>query len=149
MNMSSRFLVCVFGLVLLMFPGCGDDVAVEELPPAAFNDIFIDLSLPQYQRLSQDRGFEYVNAGLRGIIVYRENASTFHAIERNCTYLPFEAGSTVDIDNSGLQLRDPSCGSVFTLPGGIPVNGPAAVPLRKYQVSFDGRTLVISDEAIN
>ena len=148
MNMNKALLAIVLGMASVTFTGCDNNEVVDELPPAVFNDIFIDLSLPQYQDLSRNGGFEYLSAGLRGIIVYRENASTYHAIEQNCTFLPFEAGSTVDVDN-GIRLRDPSCGSVFTLPGGLPIGGPAVVPLRKYRVDFDGTRLIISDEVIN
>ncbi len=145
MIMNRIIFLLIAGLICY---GCGNDEVQDELPPAAFGDITINLSLPQYQDLAIDGGFEYVSAGLRGIIVYRENAFTYHAIEQNCTYLPFEAGSTVDVDN-GIRLRDPSCGSIFTLPDGVPISGPAFVPLRKYSVSLNGQMLTITDEPVN
>ena len=138
---------------ILIFPGitaCSDNVAEDQLPPAVFNDIIIDLNLPQYQNLSRDGGIESVGGGLRGILIYRENASTYHAIEQNCTFLPFEAGSTVSVDPSHpILLRDPSCGSIFTLPDVFPSAGPAVIPLRKYSVTLSGRTLTIRNEQIN
>ncbi|MEM6523624.1 MAG: hypothetical protein AAF693_07525 [Bacteroidota bacterium] len=137
-------------LVLLsIFMSCDSEVPVEELPPAVFPDIIIDLGLPEYQNLSRDGGFVRLPQGLRGIILYRENANSYHAIEQNCTYLPFEAGSTVDIDpNFPTLMRDPSCGSTFALPDVFPSSGPAVLPLRKYQVTLNARILTITSEPI-
>ncbi len=135
--------------VSLLLTACDNDTPAEELPPAAFSPIVINLTLPQYQPLSRDGGFVRLSQGLRGIILYRENASTYHAVEQNCTYLPFEATSTVDVDpNNPILLRDPSCGSIFPLPDVFPSGGPAVLPLRKYRVTLTGRTLTVTDEPI-
>lgn len=134
---------------LLIWVACDNDSPQDELPPAAFSPIVLDLNLPSNQALSRDGGFIRLSQGLRGMIVYRENAASYHAIDQNCTYLPFEASSTVDIDpNNPTLLQDPSCGSIFLLPDVFPSGGPAILPLRKYNVSLAGRTLTITDEAI-
>ena len=128
---------------------CDNDAQVDELPPAVFADIVIDLGLPEYQNLTRDGGFVRLSQGLRGIILYRENSTSYHAIEQNCTYLPFEAGSTADIDpNNPVLMRDPSCNSIFRLPDVFPSGGPAIIPLRKYSVNLNARILTIMSEPI-
>ncbi|MEM7107458.1 MAG: hypothetical protein AAF519_04465 [Bacteroidota bacterium] len=141
-------------LVVLAFTGifisCGDnEVPIDELPPAVFPDIVIDLRLPQYQDLDRDKGFVRLSQGLRGIILYRENINSYHAIEQNCTYLPFEAGSTADIDpNFPTLMRDPFCQSTFALPDVFPSSGPAVLPLRKYRVTLNASILTITSDPI-
>ena len=150
MTIHKRITLFISFVIVLGYMSCENDVPVDELPPATFPDIVIDLGLPAYQNLTRDGGFEPLPQGLRGIILYRENASTYHAIEQNCTYLPFEAGSTVNVDpNNPSLLRDASCGSIFTLPDVFPGGGPAVLPLRKYSVTLNGRILTITSEPIN
>ncbi len=149
MTTTNRIFFSIFFLAGLLAAACDNDLPVEELPPAVFPDIVIDLNLPQYQALSRDGGFIRLSQGIRGIILYRENSTSYHAIEQNCTYLPFEASSTVDVDpNNPILLRDPSCNSVFRLPDVAPSGGPAIIPLRKYSVTLNARTLTITNEPI-
>lgn len=128
---------------------CNDEFRQDEIPLAAFDDIFINLDLPQYNDLSFDRGFVTLPQGVRGIILYRLNSSTYFAFERNCTFLPNEAGATVNVDQSQLFMRDTSCGSTFGFDEGIPTSGPAQFPLRRYRIIQSGRTLTITSEPIN
>ncbi|MEL7001291.1 MAG: hypothetical protein AAFN93_01015 [Bacteroidota bacterium] len=142
-----RALILVSGIILLA--GCNDEVPQDQIPLTAFDDIFINLDLPEFNDLSFDNSFITLPQGVRGIILYRLNSTTFFAFERNCTFLPNEAGSTVNVDQSRLFMRDTSCGSTFGFDGGIPTSGPAQVPLRRYRVIQLGRTLTITDEIIN
>jgi hypothetical protein len=90
-----------------------------------------------------------INAGgVRGIIIYRVNANSFNAYERNCSYHPNEAGSTVDIDPSNLFFKDFSCGSTFKLEDGSPFGGPAWRPLRRYRTDVNGSVLTITSEVV-
>ncbi|GAA0892336.1 hypothetical protein GCM10009122_20150 [Fulvivirga kasyanovii] len=140
-----------FTLLSLLFIiySCNDSPYREEIPFASFPDIYIQLDLPEYNDLSVDGGYVLLNEGVRGIILYRENSTTYHAYERNCSYRPHEAGSTVNVHSSELFMTDPSCQSSFSFTNGYPTGGPAQFPLREYQVSLNRRTLTISDEPIN
>lgn len=138
-----------FLLLGVSFASCNDEFRQDEIPLAAFDDIFINLDLPQYNDLSFDRGFITLPQGVRGIILYRLNSSTYFAFERNCTFLPNEAGSTVNVDQSKLFMRDTSCGSTFGFDEGIPTSGPAQFPLRRYRIIQVGRTLTITDDPVN
>ena len=89
-----------------------------------------------------------IDGGVRGIILYRESSTLYHAYERNCTYLPNEACATINVDISELFLIDPCCNSTFELITGYPTGGPAYFPLQKYRVLLDGSLLTITDEVI-
>lgn len=143
-----RFRYLIYFLFIFLF-ACGEDTPREEIPYATFADIYIQLDLPEYNDLSFDGGYVTLSQGVRGIILYRENISTYHAFERNCSYAPYDACATVNVHSSNLFMSDPCCGSSFSFKTGEPTGGPAQFPLRQYQVSLDGRTLIITDEPIN
>ncbi|MDX1627792.1 MAG: Rieske (2Fe-2S) protein [Fulvivirga sp.] len=134
--------------ILMGSSSCNDQFVDGQIPPAAFSDIFINLDLPQYADLSIDGGYVLLNEGVRGIILYRVNASQYNAFERNCSYEPNAACATVEVHSSGLFLTDPCCGSSFSVQDGSPTGGPARLPLRRYTVIRDGRSLTITDEPL-
>ncbi len=86
--------------------------------------------------------------GVQGIILYRQNSSTYYAFERNCSYQPAGACVTVDVHSSNLYMVDPCCSSIFSFPEGNPNGGPAWRPLRKYATYLNGSTLTITDEIL-
>lgn len=143
MNKVKYFFCCLaFGLL-----SCNDDAYQEEIPLAFFEDIRVELDLPQYNSLSFDGGYMTFSEGVRGIILYRENASTYHAYERTCTYHPNDACATVNIHSSELSMFCPCCNSMFSFTTGFPTGGgPAQFPLRKYRLYLDRRVLTITDE---
>ena len=122
----------------------------DPIPLLSFPEIVLNLSLPENAALRLDRGLKEVNSGgVRGIIVYRVNSTSFHAYERNCSFQPNEAGATINIHSSKLYFIDDSCGSSFSLEEGTPTGGPAWRPLRQYRTVFSNNTVTITDEAIN
>jgi nitrite reductase/ring-hydroxylating ferredoxin subunit len=118
---------------------------------ASFPEIVINLSLPDYSNLKFDGGFKEINdMGTRGILIYRLNATTYIAWDRNCSYHPYEADcSTVEPDLSRLFLKDPCCHSTFNVTDGMPTGGPASRPLIRYRTELTGSVLTITDEIIN
>jgi len=134
-------------LVLLLFLGCSPDLSDDPIPFSAFADITINLTLPEYSTLSTNGGHKNINGGIRGIIIYRVNASTYYAFERNCSYQPNQACATTDVHASGLYMTDSCCGSTFDFQGN-PTGGPAWRPLGRYQTLLSGSTLTITDTVI-
>ena len=135
---------------MLTLGACEPQLADDPIPLASFPDEVINLFLPEYSTLRVDGGYKEINKlGVRGIIVYRVNASTFRAYERNCSFQPNEACATVNVHVSNLFLTDPCCGSSFSFEEGTPTGGPAWRPLRQYRTQLSGSTLVVSDEIIN
>ena len=146
--MRLRAKACVLLLTVLL--ACDPQLTDDPIPLVSFDDMVCNLSLPLYSPLRLDGGFMAINSiGLRGVIVYRVNETTFRAYERNCSYHPNEAASTVEVHSSNLYLFDPSCGSQFNLSDGQPTGGPAWRPLRQYHTQVTAGTLTITSEVIN
>jgi hypothetical protein len=129
----------------LAFYGCGSDSSTAEplIPLVSFNES-INLTNQQYVSLRADNGAAYVAGGVRGLIVVRQNASTYYAFERNCPYRSNDTCARVRIDPSRLFLKDACCGSQFDLQGRVQ-QGPANRPLRQYSTSLSGNLLTITN----
>jgi nitrite reductase/ring-hydroxylating ferredoxin subunit len=147
--MKGFILACLFSLLITVTNSCESDPFFETIPPTSFNDIFINLSLPEYQDLFTF-GYIYINVSgnSRGIILYRDGNS-FRAFERTCSFDPSQATALVDVNNSGTAMIDYSCSSIFSFADGFPEAGPAQGPLRLYEVIQDGSFITITDTPIN
>lgn len=134
-------------LLLLLLISCEPDLTDDPIPFLPFPDI--NIVLPNYSELGSDGGYIRINdGGVRGIILYRKNATTYLAFERNCSYKPNDACATVDIHASTLFMQDACCGSSFSFEG-IPTGGPAWRPLQQYHTSLAGSNVTITDEIVN
>jgi hypothetical protein len=138
--------IAILAMVLVAL-GCKPERDAE-VPFLPFEDIYVNLSLPEFYVLQSPGSYKYIDGGVRGIILYRKSAELFYAFERNCTFTPNEACSTVEVEVTGIQMSDPCCGSAFNFEG-LPVNGPASRELRQYRTILSGSVLVITDEVIN
>jgi Rieske Fe-S protein len=73
------------------------------------------------------------NEGFGGVIVYCELPGQYFAFDATCTY---EISQTCKIANEGVLGTCSCCESQFILIGGaFPSKGPAAAPLKQYNVS--------------
>lgn len=140
----------LFALILftLVFTGCEPDLSDDAIPWQPFDVIQINLNLPQYLALKTDGGQMTINGGVRGIILYRQSASTYLAYEANCSYQPNSACATVEVHDSKLFMFCACCSSNFDFATGHPMGGPAWRPLRRYYTSVNGSTLTITDEIL-
>ena len=139
MNLIKRLLL----LLLVATFSCDKDSPRPEIPYVIVNEQ-INLTNIQYNRLRQVNGYVYINGGVRGILIIRQNTNRYLAIERNCTYDPKAECATVEVDNSGLFLIDPCCNSQFDLSGQV-TGGPAAYPLLQYATALNGNFLYITN----
>ncbi|BDD05979.1 hypothetical protein [Aureibacter tunicatorum] len=91
-------------------------------------------------------------AGVRGIIIYKVNASTYRAFEKNCSYLPQDPTSTASVDESIFKIKcqNESCLSTFDMSTGQLFTGPASKGLYAYTTSIinGGRTLIIRGQPL-
>jgi hypothetical protein len=134
-------------LLLLFLISCEPDLVDDPIPFQPFPDI--NIVIPNHPSLSSDGGNIIINdGGVRGIILYRKNSTTYLAFERNCSYKPNDACATVEVHSSTLFMQDACCGSSFSFEG-IPTGGPAWRPLQQYQTSLSGNTVTITDQIIN
>ena len=147
---SIRTKILLFLALALQFTGCEPQLTDDPIPLVTFTDQVLNLGFPEYSALRLDGGFKMINnIGIRGVIVYRVNSTTFRAYERNCSYHPNEAGATVNIHSSNLFMQDFTCNSTFSLEEGQPTGGPAWRPLRQYHTDVIGGTLTITSDVIN
>ncbi|WP_303309932.1 hypothetical protein [Hymenobacter sp. BT730] len=129
----------------LLLAACGSNgsEAEPQIPLAVVNEV-INLTNQEYQQLRFDRGAIEHAGGVRGLIIVRQNASTYLAFERNCPYRPYDTCALVEIDSSRLFLVDKCCGSQFGLDGQLQA-GPGARPLRQYNTALSGNLLTITN----
>lgn len=140
---NSKILVILFFALM----HCSPDLSDDAIPYVSFADIVINVSLPAYNDLNT-KGYMNISGGVKGIILYKASASTYYAIERNCSFSPNDACATVEVDISGLYIKDACCGSTFTLIG-EPTSPPATRQLRHYQTSQSSNILTITDQIAN
>lgn len=144
---TGKLLVASVVLAVLSLSSCTPDLQDDPIPFVPFSPIQITLAFPQYASLNTDGGSYYIgNGGVRGIIVYRKNASTYFAYESNCSFRPNEACANVQVNATTLFMEDVCCGSTFDFSSGMPTGGPAWRPLRRYETLLSGGQLTITDE---
>lgn len=125
------------GLILIFFVvfGCkkkGEDRAYY--PPV---DEYINITLPSNNTLAVPGGWTYVNGGLKGIIVYRRSNDDFVAYDRNCTYNEANSCGTATVKSDNVTIECSCDGSEYNIFDGSVNNGPASLPLRAYNTSFN------------
>jgi hypothetical protein len=145
MIIQNDFLKKVLPILLLLF-SCSPDLVDDPIPFQPFPDINITLS--NHPTLGSDGGYIFINdGGVKGIILYRKNSTTYLAFERNCSFQPNDACATVDVHSSTLFMQDACCGSSFNFEG-KPTGGPAWRPLQQYETLPSGNTLTITDTIV-
>lgn len=111
--------------------------------PLAPVDISINVNNPSYADLAVTGGWLYLTGGSQGIIVYRTSPEAFVAMDRHCPYQPADYCRVV-VDESEIIARDTACcNSAYLILDGSVTEGPSALPLKRYNTSFNGTTLRI------
>ena len=121
-----------------------------EVPWVPFEDIYLDLNLPENQALRMDGGYrDDLNGGVRGLILYRVSATDYKCYEMNCTWDSMNATSNVSVDGSGLFMICNGCNSTFAFENGVPLGGIAPYALQQYRTYLDEfGGLTITDEIV-
>jgi nitrite reductase/ring-hydroxylating ferredoxin subunit len=137
------FFFPLFLVTLLIIPFSCKKEEVKTPIPYASVDIYIYTSNPSFISISAIGGWTYVSGGVRGILIYRKTNTEFMCYDRNCTYQPENACSTVVVDKSNIVAKDTCCHSEFLMTDGSVLKAPASTPLKVYQNTFDGNVLHI------
>lgn len=130
---------------LVFFTSCSKNGNNNSNIPYVPVNIDIYPANPQYINLNVDGGWIYLTGGSRGIVVYRLSQGEYYAYDRHCTYQPLDACGKVKMDTDNITLVDTCCGSKFIVVDGSVINGPAGLPLQRYQTYYDGTTLHITN----
>ncbi|MCX2742000.1 Rieske (2Fe-2S) protein [Pontibacter anaerobius] len=139
--MRSRFLL-LLPLLVILAGSCKDSNNSPIIPTVPVS-AQLNVNSQLYPDLRQDGGYAYLPEGYKGIIVVRQNAGSYLAFERTCTYDPGN-DCKLEVDPSRLYITDPCCGSQFNLQGQV-IGGPAISALRQYRTSLVASTLYISN----
>ncbi|HWY37159.1 MAG TPA: hypothetical protein VNY73_01275 [Bacteroidia bacterium] len=101
----------------------------------------------QFFPISTPGGYIYVNnVGISGIIIYRQSASQFVALERNCTKDGCNNSKAIIwVQTGNTSVKDSICGSTYSILDGSIQTGPAIVPLYQYHTNWDGNQLHVSN----
>jgi hypothetical protein len=132
-----RVLIVII-LLLLVFPGCEKD----KRPLIPY--VYVNLQLyPNTLDFVPIGGYKYINAGYRGIVIYRMLEDVFAVYERCCPYDPEKEGARITVDASNITCIDSVCMSKFILTDGTPYGGPSPYSLMQYRWNYDGDRLLI------
>lgn len=128
-------------LVILVFFNCKKNNNQDNAPIVPV-DIYINLNLPSNQALNVTGGWVYAQGGLKGVIVYRRGMDEFVAFDRNCTYNSANSCGSASVDSNNVLVNCECDGSVYNIYDGSVNSGPATVPLRQYNATYDGSSTV-------
>lgn len=134
----------LLSVTLILLTSCSKSNNSSNIPYVPVN-IDIYPANPQYNDLNVIGGWLYINGGSRGIIIYRYTQDEFYAFDRHCTFEPTNTCGKVKMDTDNITLVDTCCGSKFIVVDGSVINGPAGLPLKRYQTYYDGTTLHITN----
>lgn len=124
---SGRFLFFFF----ILFSNSCDKIQDSQVPDVPFS-FTINLTIANELTIPGNSMY-FPGAGYGGVIVYCEMTDIYYAFDATCTH---EIRQTCKVVNSGVLGECSCCKSKFLFTGGAyPASGPAAAPLRQYQVS--------------
>lgn len=127
-------------LVLLLFSACGKkQKKYDEIPYVYVN---IEMTVIDLKTLNE-RGWDTIQGGYKGIILYKESESSYLAYERACPYDPLDSCSLVEVEPSGVTAIDSCCESRYLLQDGTVFSGPSLISLKQYHTYYDGNHLNI------
>ena len=121
----------------ILFNSCsGDDNGGDDNNNNNNNTgITVDLSSSEYSALNTVGGFAYKD----DIIIIRSTDTVYLALSKVCTH----SSCTVTYNSTNKDIPCPCHGSKFATTGAV-INGPAASPLKVYNVKVNGNILTIS-----
>ena len=99
-------------------------------------DTYIYLTQPSNFNLNAVGGCQYIDGGVKGIIVFRKSYNEFAAYERDCPYDPTVSAARVDTSGGTVGI-DHNCGSQFSLFDNSILNGPATRGLKTYYAEYN------------
>ncbi len=133
------WLIVVFSVFEFISCRKRDNQVVPNVPV----EINIYTTDPLFFNLQVTGGWEYITGGSRGILIYRSSNNDFLAFDRHCPYKVDDPCGQVKVNSTNISAVDSCCGSQFSIIDGSVQKGPAAMPLKLYQTTFDGSVLHI------
>ena len=104
-------------------------------------DITIYPNDPLFFKVQAIGGWQYINGGINGIVLYRKSNEEFIAVERSSSHLPDNEAARVWVQTDNFSLRDTVSNSEWRIFDGTVIKGPAEWPLRLYGTVYNGNAL--------
>lgn len=141
MNIS-KFIPLFFLFFLFPLFTCSEN---DSYIPEIYVNFNVNLNDPEFFALNASGNYVIVNGGLRGIVIYRKSFDEFLALDLTCTFDPKEDCATLKPNTvKNFIFEDLCCGSQFSmLLDGFPVAGPAKLPMKQYNVSFNASSQIL------
>lgn len=136
-----RLMRTVLFLPIFFLASCESDALYDPIPYVLVDETIV-LTNQEYLPLRQDGGFVEIVGGWKGILIYRENATTYRAFEKASPHRVDEVCAEIFVDPSGLFLKEGCDNTVYDFQG-IPIGGVSPLPLRQYTTQLDGNFLYI------
>jgi nitrite reductase/ring-hydroxylating ferredoxin subunit len=139
-NMRGYFSKTILVFTALLFSvSCGKDRGVI---PNVLVDITVNINNPSYINLTAVGGWMYMGGGSRGIVVYRYSTDQFNAFDRHCPYQAENSCGVLSVASDNVSLKCACCETTFLMIDGSLQAGPAVQPMRKYNTTFDGSSIL-------
>jgi nitrite reductase/ring-hydroxylating ferredoxin subunit len=132
-----KTLIKIFAIfIFCLSVGCGgyDNPGFPKVPV----NFTINPNEVTYLNLNYPGGSEYLTGGVNGIVVFNIDGWSFSAFDRACPYDWDYSDARIWIEDDGITLRCPRCGSLFNILDGGVIIGPAKYPLKQYFTKYDG-----------
>ena len=129
----------ILALFCLLFFSCQKE---EDYIQNVMVDIDLNLTSDESFDLQTVGNYIFITGGVKGIIVYRQGFDSYKTYDRNCSFEPSLSCARIDSVNSSIAICK-CCNSKFLLSDGTPFDGPALLPLKKYDNSLLGDVLHI------
>ncbi len=133
--------IFAFLLSLLLLTSCENDLLYDPIPYVLVDET-INLTNQEYLPLRQDGGHVEILGGYKGILIYRENATTYRAFEKASPHRFEEVCAEIFVDPSGFFIKEGCDNTVYDFQGN-PAGGVSPLPLRQYGTQLDGNFLYI------
>jgi nitrite reductase/ring-hydroxylating ferredoxin subunit len=140
MNPKRISVIAAILAMLFVLNGCKKSAQRGFYPPV---DEYINITLVSYNALQAPGGWAYVNGGLKGIIVYARGGNEFVAFDRNCTVNEENSCGKASVATDNITIECSCDGSTYNIFDGSVTNGPAELPLKAYNVSFNSSNSTI------
>ncbi len=143
-HLSMKKVIFAF-ITILVFSNCSSDFQNNDILPYVQVNETIDLNLPEFVDLNVPGNWAYGRGGLKGIIIYRLNNTSFKAFERAAPHIQLSACSQMVVENS-LIMKCPCDDSEFQIINGAPRTSGITYSAREYLVTnLNGTILRITN----
>jgi len=137
-----RIITLILIIWAVWLSNCRKSEVIHQVPNVRVDE-YIVLSLPQYNNLNFINGWVYLDGGYNGLLAFRVTQEEIKVFDRQAPYYVREKCQVIVDSNSNVSCIDTCSGSEWLLLDGQILKGPASLPLREYQTTFDGTHLSV------